>query len=422
MSPVRRLLGNLALAGLSAAVCLGLIEAAARLYARRLESGPHTTRGSIVRYHPTLGWDKPPGESAWLSRPEYQVNLAVNAGGLRGPDRPHGKPLGAHRTLLLGDSFVEGYTVAEEQTVRALLERRLDEDGCGPHQVLNAGVMGYSTDQEYLFFQSEGHLYQPDLVVLFFFYNDLYHNTSPEQGKPYFDLVDGRLELRNSPVPPPPDGVQVRRPETRVLRLKPWHGSMALRMLSERTAGSPRLRRALAGWGLVEPDRLQELIPELWPIGTGRRLEVEEMWRRTEAILAALDAEVALSGGRLLLFYVPDHAEVNDAIWEATRRKYGLGRRGSGFDKVFRRFADAAGRLGIPMIAPHRSLRDAEERGESGYFAQDGHWNATGHAVAAGEIAGFLRESAWATCAPEQPPLRIDATVASVSTRQAQGN
>jgi len=410
VDPVRSLPANLVAAAVSTALCLAAAEGGARLYASRLGGVPHTTRGSIVRYHPLLGWDKPPGESAWLSRPEYRVFLRVNAGGLRGPDRPHAKAPGSHRTLLLGDSFVEGYTVAEEASLSAVLERRLQEAGCGTHEVLNAGVMGYSTDQEYLFYVSEGRRYRPDVVVLLFFYNDLYHNTSADQGKPYFDLEEGRLVLRNSPVPAPRDGGTVRRPEPRTLRLEPWRGSMALRLLSERSSANPRLHRALALWGVVEPPRTEELSPDLWPVALGRRREVEAMWRRTEAILSALDAEVRKDGARLLLFYVPEHSEVDEAVWEATRRKYRLGRRAPGFEKVHRRFQDAAQRLGIPMVAPHAALRAAEARGSSGYFRHDGHWNEIGHAIAADGVARFLRAEGWAGCAG--PPAGQSAALA----------
>lgn len=98
----------------------GAMECAARVLVHRWGSQPGAIRDPLLRYHPTLGWDKPPGAEGWIRRPEYNVHLQINARGLRGPDRDYAKPRGVHRTLLLGDSFTEGYTVAEEETVRAL--------------------------------------------------------------------------------------------------------------------------------------------------------------------------------------------------------------------------------------------------------------------------------------------------------------
>ena len=83
---------------------------------------PLTTRGAIIRYHPLLGWDKPPNVTAWMHRPEYSTLLQTNSHGLRGPDRDYPKPPGVRRTLLLGDSFTDGYTVADEKSVRGVLE------------------------------------------------------------------------------------------------------------------------------------------------------------------------------------------------------------------------------------------------------------------------------------------------------------
>ena len=243
-----------------------VIEGMARLAVHRRLSRSLTTRGSIVRYHPSLGWEKPPGASGWLRRPEYEVFLEVNSRGLRGPEYDYAKPPGVFRTLLLGDSFAEGYTVPEEKTVRAVLEGELNRRGCGRHEVLNGGTIGYSTDQEYLFYASEGRRYEPDVVVVLFCWNDLYFNTTGEQGKPYFELEGERLVLRNSPVAPPRDGTWVRTPEARQPRIEPWKGSMALRLLSDRTAnGNPRLHRLLARLGLVEPVKRQEPTPDLWP-------------------------------------------------------------------------------------------------------------------------------------------------------------
>lgn len=390
---------NLALAAASLLLTFGALEGAARLVASRRSREPHTTRGSIIRYHPLLGWDKPPGARVWLHRPEYHVLLEVNTRGLRGPERDYARPPGVRRVLLLGDSFTEGYTVPEEETVRARLEARLNE-GCGRYEVLNGGTLGYSTDQEYLFYQLEGQRYEPEVVVLLFFYNDLVGNVSGRQsGKPSFGVVDGRLELRHSPVPPPKDGSWTRRPEPRTLRTEPWRGSVALRLLAERTErGSPRLHRALARAGLVPPARVETLPEDFWPFGPGHREVVDEMWLRTGAILSALDAETRARGARLVVFYVPDQGEIDPRSAELTRQRYGLGPRWWKWDRVFLRLQDLCRERGLPFVAPQAVLREVEAREGPAYFREDGHWNARGHAAAAAEILRGLREAGLVRC------------------------
>ena len=399
MARLRSRLANVGLAlGVTAVLLLGL-EAAARVAARREMARPHTTRGSIVRHHPLLGWDHPPNAEAWLHRAEYSVLLKINSRGLRGPERAYEKPPGTFRTLLLGDSFTDGYTVAEEKSVRAALERELAARGCPRNEVFNAGAIGYSTDQEYLFYTLEGRKYAPDAVVVLFCSNDLYFNTTGEQGKPYFDLDGDALVLRNSPVPPPDRGEWVRSPEPRPLKIKPWRGSMALRLLSDRTAaGNPGLHRLLSRLGLAEPTKVEPIPYDMWPMGKDHPREVNDMWARTAAILKALKRAVEADGGRLLLFYIPDRSEVNDRAWELTRAQYSLGPRWSR-DRVFERMKKTAAELDLPLVDPREPLRAAEAGFQPAHFQEDGHWTEVGHAIAARELAAELERRGMLRCA-----------------------
>lgn len=399
---------NLLLLTVSVAACAALAEFGARALVRHWAAQPQTTHGSVARYHALLGWDKPPGATVALHRPEYTVELAVNAKGLRGPDRPYEKRAGTRRVLLAGDSFTEGYTVDEPLTARARLEALLSARGCGAHEVLNAGTAAWSTDQEYLFFREEGHRYAPDLVVLLFFYNDLHGNSTGEntlltaegwRGKPYFDLGDGGgLVLRNTPVPAPPEDARVSRPQPRPFRLKPWRGSMALRLLSNRTVESnPPLHRFLARFGLVEPDRVREMPREFLPFGP-RGAGVVDMWRRTDAILDAFAKDVHARGASFAVFYVPARFEVNGRAWELTRTRYRMNPRRWEHDRVYRRLAQACERLGIPLIDPRRALAEKEGSGGGAYLPKDGHWGAGGHEVAAREIAAFVEAKGLLAC------------------------
>jgi lysophospholipase L1-like esterase len=400
VKPWRDVLANATLAAASLALGLAALEGAARVLVHRWERRPHTTRGSIIRFDPILGWDKPPGAEVWLHRREYDVNLTVNSHGLRGPDRGYEKPSGGGRVLLLGDSFTEGFTVREEDTVRAVLESLLLGQGCRGWEVINAGTLGYSTDQEYLFFLNEGRRYQPDVVVVLFFYNDLNGNITTGS-KPHFTVEDGRLVLHDSPLPPPREGPWTRAPEARPFRIPPWRGSMALRLLGDRTSGgNPPLHRALGRLGLVEPAKIQPMPQDFWVFGPGHRDEVSEMWRRTAAILGALKAAVEEAKAHLVVLYIPDETELNERVGELTRQKYGMGRRWWSWGKVLARLKTTCERLEIPLVIPNAALQEAESRGLRPYFPEDGHWNETGHRVAAAELAHALGESGLVPCPP----------------------
>jgi hypothetical protein len=387
MTRARRLFSNLMLATASLAASALAAEGLARLHMARRQGGADTIREPLLRHDPRLGWSKPPGAEAVLQRPEYRQRLRINSQGLRGPERPFAKPPGRRRVLLLGDSFTEGYTVAEAATVASVLEQRLQAEDRA-WEVINGGTHGWSTDQEYLFWRQDGVRYEPDQVVLLFYYNDLAGNVNAE-GKPRFELEGDALELRHSPVPRPAVG-RARGERPRPYRIQPWRGSMALRLISNRTQwGNPELHQALARTGLVEPDPVAAPPVELLPFSAVHRNEADHMWRSTDSLLALLQREVEAAGARLLVFYVPARFEVNDRAWELTRRRFRLGPRWKA-DRVFERLSASCRTLGLPLVDARPEMRKLEGSGPMAYFPVDGHWTEAGHAAAAALLAQAL--------------------------------
>jgi lysophospholipase L1-like esterase len=100
---------------------------------------------------------------------------------------------------VLGDSFAWGYGVEESERFSQLLEESLEVE------VINAGVSGYSTDQELLWYKDEGVKYETDLVVLAFTGNDVGDNDRQLVNniyyKPRFVIQEGELVPIGYPVP-----------------------------------------------------------------------------------------------------------------------------------------------------------------------------------------------------------------------------
>lgn len=385
---VRGLLPNLLVAAASLALTLAAIEGGARLWARRLAGDAGSVRDPLLRFDPALGWSKPPGRQAFLQRTEYRTHIRINSRGLRGPEAAYDKPAGVRRVLLLGDSFVEGYTVDEQASVAGVLQDVLRASG-GAWDVLNGGTHGWSTDQEYLFWRAEGARYRPDEVVLFFYYNDLAGNLMAD-GKPRFEAdAGGELRLVNSPVPRPPAG-EAQEDLARPFYLQPWRGSMALRLLSNRTSGgNPDLHRSLARMGLVPPAPDGPPPTELWPFSAVHVTETRQMWDLTTAILERMAREVESSGARLRVFYVPARFEVDERAWLLTRRRHRLGPRWKP-DRVVERLRAVCAELRLPLVDPRAELIAEERAGRRAYYPQDGHWTEAGHATAAAVVARAL--------------------------------
>ena len=81
----------------------------------------------------------------------FQVNVSINVHGWRGSDVSVSKAEGVYRILVLGDSFMAGLQVEDDETFSSVLERRLNLERL-PHrvEVINLGVPSFGTDQEYL--------------------------------------------------------------------------------------------------------------------------------------------------------------------------------------------------------------------------------------------------------------------------------
>jgi hypothetical protein len=207
-------LGVPAAAGLSAIIAVamarGMLEISLthgvvqfRDPAKLMRAYNYEQSGHVVLYDEKLGWRNPPN----LIGRSFEKPLRINARGLRDRDHPYAKPSGTQRILVLGDSYTWGFDVADSEVFSEILEENLRAGQ--PVEVINTGVSGWGTDQEYLFFMDEGVKYDPDLVVLaFYVLNDFNENTVSQQhghNKPFFR--DTALGLAGVPVPRSIEGV-----------------------------------------------------------------------------------------------------------------------------------------------------------------------------------------------------------------------
>ena len=381
-SRVSRVWANVLMAAVSIVLTLAAIEGAVRLAVRHADESVSTR---YTEADPLRGWRHRPGARGRFGQAQY----VINSRGLRDVEHEPMATPGETRVLLLGDSFAEGFSVALEDGVARVLERDLRSAGC-PTEVVNGGTVGYSTDQEYLFYRDEGVSYTPRIVVLLFYYNDILYNARGAVPggvpKPLFTFTGGTPRVKNYPLPPPP-----------APRAPPlWRGSAALTFFRERLReGAPRTYDALARLRFWSPIRSGETPVELQVYDRESPEPVVQAWLQTEHLLALLQREVAAHGARLVLAYVPSKMETSRADWERTRQRYRIDE--SLWDRglVARRLETAGQRLGVPVL----DLTDAlwAEQGRA-YFPQGGHWNARGHAVAAREIARFLREATRLDC------------------------
>ena len=340
-----------------------------------------------------VGWTHTPGARGWAQRClrgklEWRVYTRINAHGLRDREFPY-EPQGRFRILVLGDSFTEGIQVEQDETFPKLLEQRLG----GGVEVLNAGVSGYGTDSELLFWESEGWKYRPDLVLLVFdTSNDILENHYrlmrgthfPYPEKPHFVLKDGRLVPENLPLPEEPP---VRRTLVRLQRWLTRHSTLYRLLPAFRVPGMPGGAQAAPPptpfpGGTLPTEVYLADYPESWRVA----------WRITRGLLLRVRQDVEARGSRFAVVVINAKEEVSDRRWQWTLlanpalREYRWD-----VDKPNRLITSFLARRGIPTIALLDVFRTHfRETGASGFYEWDVHWAPAGHELAAAAIARTL--------------------------------
>jgi lysophospholipase L1-like esterase len=358
----------LALAGLLAGLLAS--EVGVRLLAPQVYRRP-----PVWGHDPELGWRHIPGAAGWLVSPEFAVEYRINAAGQRDREVDGEAAPGVRRILCFGDSFVEGWGVDQQERVSEVLQRKL-----AGVEVLNFGVAGYGTDQEWLLFEKKGAGLRPAWVVLFFYGNDLWNNAArqgigAERGyKPFFQLgAGGRLQL---------SGVPVQKTAFWGPGNQPWTRELAA-YLQERLHLWALLRKALAPE--IPPQQQQRYYQGLYGAGGEQG---EEHWALTGRLLEAFAQSVARTGGRMLLVYVPALVQIEEEDWKMKRELHGLAGEYE-LKKPQRQVRQLAEAGRIPFLDLDTVFAQ-QARSQTLYY-RDSHWNAAGHALAAAAVAARLQ-------------------------------
>ena len=196
--------------------------------------------GGHAEPDPALGWVSKPN---FASPGHTSLAYGVRRNGTETEIRPG-------HILAVGDSFTEGWEVEDDDSWPAYLERMVGMP------VVNAGVGGYGTDQIILRAEQMLPIVKPRTLIIGILDFDLdrTEHTSFHAPKPWFSVVDGKLEHHPpTALKPPPDEwwrsvlLAVRGPlgysavaDFVLARLAPgyWHGTRAYEFAkSERIDG-----------------------------------------------------------------------------------------------------------------------------------------------------------------------------------------
>ncbi len=111
---------------------------------------------------------------------EYRVSVTTKSHGMRGGRREYSRArsAGSTRIALLGDSFIYGTGVSDEDVVSAAIEDLWNsEHDTEPVEVLNFGISGSGQAEQLKTYLHKVRAFNPDHVILFYFSNDIGNNV-----------------------------------------------------------------------------------------------------------------------------------------------------------------------------------------------------------------------------------------------------
>jgi hypothetical protein len=428
--------GNWLALGLSTLVCLAIIEGVLRALTLKLAPAILTARHDLGLVAP---------DPRWIESPRYRQRLHPNLKtycewkhgdivrmGFLAPDLFNGE---LHRypfetdaegfrnaavrdqidVAALGDSFAEAMTSPRDEAWPARLEQLTGK------KVQNYGTSSFGPQQELYVLQDYAAIHHPREVVLGYFAgNDLFdaerfdrweHGADRPGEEPTgwrlqkkfrrYDtlflttlvrvtLPSRSREIDSKPAPQPT--------EPGVPRDSFPRGSFDRGAYTIPTAFGIPLRFAFM------PPYLQKLANSRTEIEHGRG------WELVRKNVSQMQEVCAQHGSRLTVMFIPSKDQV---YWPLVDRSLGPEELQRSLDfvstynhmslqaadirqnrlaqnELMREFCAAAG---IPFLDLTPLLEQAAASGRAVYFADDAHWNAAGHEIAARELAKFLEQN-----------------------------
>jgi lysophospholipase L1-like esterase len=322
-----------------------LVEIGLRVYAELLFP-------KMMVLDDTLGWRHARNVSRTF-RNEVGENVLVvlDGHGLRGGPHLLEKHEGKSRILVLGDSFTDGVQVGEQDLFTAKMET------ADSHlELINAGVGGYGTVQQYLYLISEGIRFHPDLVLLMFFENDLSDNLLtyyPGFGpRPYATLQGGSVNVVERMVTSDYERFILSMPFRLALnKYSYFYYFLNTRVYQPMFASQMR--------------RMQQ--------ADLSRLDADTRYHTFFGVLSRLHSFLKQKGIPLVVVLIPSSNEV-----------------AAGRSDVATTISEHCLAHEIHCLPLIDRFRREASAGAELYFRQDIHWTKTGHQVAADEILNYL--------------------------------
>jgi hypothetical protein len=318
----------------------------------------------LLEYHPVVAYRFVPDLKARVPHESGGYLVRTNSSGFRcehefiAQRRP-----GLRRALLFGDSFTAGDGVSNQYRFGDQLEQLIPN-----LEVYNFGISGTGTDQQYLTYQEFAHGIEHDLLIVAVVVENIrriaskYHPFASDRGclqmfeRPYFELDDERLILRN--VPPS------REP------LNPAMMTAEQKQSAYRLGRYAPLRQAIRALGM---QGLAQRLTRYQPVPEYDRPD-HPSWRLLSAILRAW---IGGHSRPVILVPIPLYQFIEDVSDPSSYQA---------------RFAELAQELGCMLHDPLPELMRYSAQERRGFrFHTDVHFTPAGHLALAKSLASIVQ-------------------------------
>ncbi|MEM7479701.1 MAG: SGNH/GDSL hydrolase family protein [Acidobacteriota bacterium] len=397
------------------------------------------TTGFDLNPNPRLRWD---GRFGWTFEPGYSCGPpgcfaegridGVGRDGFRKPPVARAKAPGVRRLVILGDSISAGTAYPYAHTFAGRLQAWFDGGGAEERwEILNFGVDGWGTAQQWMVLEEEALSYQPDAVVLQVLpFNDVCNNNLAQL------YTCGRQDFHRPYLVPEGDRWRKTWADPSRARLRQasrLFGAVEIAWLGGReefgadgivafdeepnASRRPNSRRRSVreqyaqAAGLEFQSNLYSLVPD-----PRQPPAVRRGWQVTERLVGEIARRLDAQGVPLYVLVVP-FVETFDASWLARKSAPGPWPRSAtgaellpsyGTDRMERVASD----LGLTVISGRREIL-ARAMQPTDYFyppsaVPDRHLNGFGHRAAAGWILDALAADGFTRLRPPEPAAAVD--------------
>jgi hypothetical protein len=298
-----------------------------------------------------LGWELVPGSSGIGSLGE---SYHINSAGFRDTEHSLRKQPGINRIMVIGDSFTFGMSVNLKDTYPKQLERILNHANINC-EIINCGVIGHCTWQHFEMLKRKALPYQPDLVILGLFEDDLMGSIPPYNES---DGYEGGNPFGERGV----SGV--------MCHLSLWNFLRNANALFEHKYRYRRghtyvkaIEKRKKKWGPENPTDINYKIMS----GKGEKRKYMEFSETLRQFVIAADD----GGARVLVVLIPDSVQLNDSHMQAVNR-----------------FVEQTCReIGVPFVDSTPALEGEEDHRSLYLFPFDAHNSPKGLRLIAQTIA-----------------------------------